>query len=285
MENSHASPGLLKQANSSALHRALREKGAATRAQLAAATGVSVTTVRALLEERLRDGEVERTGLSASSGGRRAAQYSLRRDKYYGAAVCITDGQAHGLLVDVHGEVVQAVPLKAGADGLQTPVLAFLDGLFAQRDIRSIGLGLPVWCGKAAFGMRIKKADCTVWRWSLLFRGCGHFAGELGLVPTADGRLLDECLNDPQDGREYTARVLEAAVWVCGILNPRYIALGGPALRRECIGPVNDGLSALLPGPMCPELLYTADIWGDYQIGMAWLTAEKIFHMVQIIKK
>lgn len=48
---------------------------------------------------------------------------------------------------------------------------------------------------------------------------------------------------------------------------------------------MNDGLSALLPGPMCPELLYTADIWGDYQIGMAWLTAEKIFHMVQIIKK
>ena len=79
MENSHASPGLLKQANSSALHRVLREKGAATRAQLAAAAGISVTTVRALLEEMLRDGEVECTGLSASSGGRRAAQYSLRR--------------------------------------------------------------------------------------------------------------------------------------------------------------------------------------------------------------
>lgn len=70
MENSHASPGLLKQANSSTLHRVLREKGAATRAQLAAAAGVSVTTVRALLEEMLRDGEVECTGLSASSGGR-----------------------------------------------------------------------------------------------------------------------------------------------------------------------------------------------------------------------
>ena len=58
MENSHASPGLLKQANSSALHRVLREKGAATRAQLAAATGVSVTTVRALLEEMLEKGSV-----------------------------------------------------------------------------------------------------------------------------------------------------------------------------------------------------------------------------------
>ena len=81
---------------------------------------------------------------------------------------------------------------------------------------------------------------------------------------------------------QYILQICETAfLWN----NPRYIALGGPALRRECIGPVNDGLSALLPGPMCPELLYTADIWGDYQIGMAWLTAEKIFHMVQIIKK
>ena len=61
--------------------------------------------------------------------------------------------------------------------------------------------------------------------------------------------------------------------------------VGGPALRRECIGPGNDRLRAMVPCPMCPELLYTAAIWGDYQIGMAWLTAEKIFHMVQIIKK
>lgn len=33
-----------------------------------------------------------------------------------------------------------------------------------------------------------------------VIRGCGHFAGELGLVPTADGRLLDECLNDRKTG-------------------------------------------------------------------------------------
>ncbi|MFQ7726271.1 MAG: hypothetical protein ACLRI7_07710 [Ruthenibacterium lactatiformans] len=56
------------------------------------------------------------------------------------------------------------------------------------------------------------------------------FCRGAGAGSTADGAL--DGLNDPQDGREYTARVLEAAVWVCGILNPRYIALGGPALRR-----------------------------------------------------
>ena len=45
---------------------------------------------------------MERTGLSASSGGRRAAQYSLRRDKYYGAAVCITDGPVSYTHLDVY---------------------------------------------------------------------------------------------------------------------------------------------------------------------------------------
>lgn len=118
-----------------------------------------------------------------------------------------------------------------------------------------------------------------------VIRGSRNFAGELGLVPQEGGKLLDDCMGEPMDEQRYIDRMVQTVGWVCGVLNPEYIALGGPALRKECIGPIGDGLSSLLPWPMQAELLYAPDVWGDYHEGMAHLTAEKMFDEVRLVKE
>lgn len=87
------------------------------------------------------------------------------------------------------------------------------------------------------------------------------------------------------DDKDYTDLMIRIISWICGILNPQYVVLGGPDLRTDCIGPISDGFSALLPKHMTAEILYSADMWHDYHDGMASLTAGKIFDDVQFIKE
>lgn len=118
-----------------------------------------------------------------------------------------------------------------------------------------------------------------------IIRGCHNFAGELGLIYMEDGRLLEEWMNGTEDDVQYTAAVTRMISWICGILNPRYIALGGPGVRRDCIGPVSDSLYSLLPRNMFAEILYSPDVLHDYQDGMAYLTAGRMFDDVQFTKE
>lgn len=344
-----ARPELLKQANLSLIRGVLKERGTATRAEIAESTGISSTTVRALLTEMLDSGEVESNGHDASSGGRKAERYRFRPDRYHGAAFCIRDDRADALVVNACGEIVETAPLAVpGRDvkGLEEAMSACLDGLLRRRDIRSIGIGMPgvvdaggVWI-KERRGeklLRYDLGDRLRSRYGLpvvmendinaiaigfgrcyerefpqarhedtnmaylyfepgcvgagflaggqILRGCRNFAGELGLVPLAGGRLLEEQMAGDMDDAAYIDTLIQVVGWVCGILNPEYIALGGPSLRKDCLGPIGDGLSSLLPHDMLAELLYAPDEWSDYHDGMAHLTAEKMFEAVRLVRE
>ena len=345
MDAPNAGPGLLRQANLSEIRSFLRERGTATRAEIAEGTRISTTTVRALLRELLEDGEMESVGRDASSGGRRAERYALRRDRYYGAAVCIAEGRMHGLLVDVFGQVVETSLLDAPEGAWTRPVFDFLDGVSARREIRAVGIGAPgvpdgdgflrkrareealyrVDIGRAVrerYGLPVvlendliattlgfgrcyarefpredpERANMAYLYFSggcvragflvggRIARGFNRFAGELGLVPMLDERPLDEWMAEPMDDARYAARVTHVVGWICGVLNPQYVALGGPGLRRDCVAAVGEGLSALLPGRMQAEILCADDRWHDYDDGMAYLTAERMTDRVRIVR-
>lgn len=118
-----------------------------------------------------------------------------------------------------------------------------------------------------------------------IIRGFHNFAGELGLIPADNGKLLDEFLAEPLNDKQYTQLIIKIIGWICGILNPQYVTLSGPGIRENCIASVNDLLSSLLPPHMAAEILYSPDMLHDYFEGMACLTSDKMFNDVLFIKE
>ena len=346
MDTLTARPRLLKQANLSQIRRVIKRRGTSTRAEIVGETQISSTTVRSLLAEMMENGEIESIGHDKSSGGRKAERYRFKPDKYYGAAICISGSDMHGLLVGICGEILETVRLEFTGSDYEPAICAFLDELMARKDIKSIGIGVPGIVEGGAFWQgtggsdelcRYDLGDRLAERYHIpvvmendlnataigfgrcyakefpresperanmaylhlektcvsagfivggrIVRGFRNFAGELGLIPMEDGRILDEWLMSALDDKDYTDLMIRIISWICGILNPQYVVLGGPDLRTDCIGPISDGFSALLPKHMTAEILYSADMWHDYHDGMASLTAGKIFDDVQFIKE
>lgn len=339
-------PRILKQANLSSIRRVIKTNKTATRSEIAAETKISFTTVRSLLTEMLLNGEIESIGFDESSGGRKAERYRFKPDRYYGIAFCITDNQIQSLLINVCGEIVETSHLELSDDHYEEAIISVLDRIVSQKDIKSIGIGVPG-VVKGGSYWRKNRHDTELHQVDLgitlankygipvilendlnaitigfnqcyqsefpseshenttlaylhfdkgcisagfiangkILRGYQNFAGELGLIPADHDKLLDECISESTDDPTFTNYVIQILAWICGILNPQYIALAGPDMRKNCIGPIGDGLSALLPNPMLAEIVYSPDVWHDYHNGMAYLTAGKMFDDIQLVKE
>lgn len=341
-----ARPQLLKQANLSLIRKAIKNRGTATRAEIAQETRISSTTVRSLLTEMMENGEIESIGYDESSGGRKAERYRFQPERYHAAVFCMTDDEVHYLLINVCGEIVEKDILEAVDGDMEGAIFACMDSLTARLDLRAIGLGVPgvveggrYWkkwptdedLRQMDLGERLSQryglpvvmendlkataigfgrcyrerypdedpehtnmaylsfdkgcASAAFLVGGKIVRGHSNFAGEISLVPMEDGSPRSCSLTDELADLEYAKKVAGILVWICGILNPQYIALGGPNLRERCIGLIGDALYASLPRNMCAEILHASDMWLDYHIGMAQLTAAKMFDEVQFIKE
>ncbi|MDV3428870.1 MAG: winged helix-turn-helix transcriptional regulator, partial [Bacillota bacterium] len=77
MDNLSGKPQVMKKVNSGLIKQILKDKGSATKAEISESTGISATTVRALLNQLIRSSEIVSLGFDESSGGRRAERYAL----------------------------------------------------------------------------------------------------------------------------------------------------------------------------------------------------------------
>lgn len=135
-------PQTLKQVNLSTVRKAIKEKASATRAEVVAATKISTTTVRSLLREMLENGEVIEAGHDDSSGGRRALRYALNKERFYGVALCLGKETTHYLLVNICGDICESGHIAAHGDDME-PIYSVLDRITREKEIRSIGIGVP----------------------------------------------------------------------------------------------------------------------------------------------
>lgn len=345
MDTITAKPNLLKKANLSLIRKVIKSRTTATRAEIVNETHMSTTTVRSLLSEMQQNGEIESIGYDESSGGRKAARYRFKLDRYYCAAFCITGKQAYGLLVDIYGEIIETTELEVSNEDFETAIISYLDQILEDKEIKSIGIGVPGIVENGSYLTQNKQGELYKINLGLsleqryhipvflendlnataigfgrcylkefpdetpentnmaylyfeydcisagfisggkVIRGCNNYAGELGLLPIDNDKTLCEHIAEPMDNIKYTNMAIQIICWICGILNPQYVALGGPALRKELIGPIGDGLSTLLPNHMLAEILYAPDVWHDYHDGMAYLTAGKMFDEIQFVKE
>ena len=141
--NLTARPQILKQVNMSSIRNALKSSRTATRAEIAHKTMISPTTVRSLLTEMQRNGEIESIGYAESSGGRKAERYRFKSDRFFSASFCVTEDTVHYLIVDIYGNILEAGSLGKLDVDTREPIVSFLDELLTQKEIKSIGLGVP----------------------------------------------------------------------------------------------------------------------------------------------
>lgn len=142
MPNINGIPNALKQVNLTAVRRAIREKGSATRAEIVQATGISVTTVRTLLTEMQNDNEIYASGCDESAGGRKAVRYQLNKLLFFGVVFCLDCENIRYLTVNICGEILEKGSFAAGND-IPGTVCSFLDRLTEKMEIRAIGIGVP----------------------------------------------------------------------------------------------------------------------------------------------
>lgn len=139
MKEVAAKPALLRQMNLSLICRTLLELGSATRAEIAARTSISVTTVRVLLDELARNGTVTALEPGKSSGGRRAMRYALR--PYPFLSLYLDERHLAWRVAGLAGEIFAEDDTEIPPD--DAGLLQFIRDIQSQWNIQAVGVGVP----------------------------------------------------------------------------------------------------------------------------------------------
>lgn len=135
-------PHALKQVNLSAVRKAIKERASATRAEIVEATKISTTTVRKLLTEMQENNEIVESGFDESIGGRRAVRYEFKKNRFFGAALCLAGESVRYFIVNLCGEIQKSGTYPISGD-VSESICALLEQLTATAEIKAVGIGVP----------------------------------------------------------------------------------------------------------------------------------------------
>ncbi|MCZ8520839.1 ROK family transcriptional regulator [Paenibacillus caseinilyticus] len=129
------------------VRRVLKEKGQATKRELAQATGLSAVTVGTLLQDLTERGEVQEAERVSSGGGRPAQLYAYNPD--YALALILFpyetkgDTRIRSTVVNLSGKTISETDARTEKVDVQTFETLIDVALAAYPAIGAIGFGLP----------------------------------------------------------------------------------------------------------------------------------------------
>ncbi|SDS51452.1 ROK family transcriptional regulator [Actinoplanes derwentensis] len=132
--------------NRTAVLDTLEQRGPLTRTALREHTGLSPATVDRLCSALLDEGLIERSGVTASQGGRPSTLFRFAGERRVIVAAAIAADGPRGMLVGVDGSIVERAVRPADGDQLDSALdlIAHLLGRAAATGRSSLGVALSV---------------------------------------------------------------------------------------------------------------------------------------------
>jgi predicted NBD/HSP70 family sugar kinase len=144
MNNISGRPQAMKEINCTLIKKALKRMTTATRAEISEATGISPTTVRALLDELIESSEVVRFGLDKSTGGRRAERYALNLKESLILAFYIRDKYINYAISNPLGEIMEEKSIEINDENYSENIEKIINIVLQNNNyIKAIGISVP----------------------------------------------------------------------------------------------------------------------------------------------
>ena len=183
-----------------------------SRAELARLTGLTRTSISALVADLIRDGLVEETGRGKSTGGKAPIMLRLRPQSRHAIGLDLGAAAFSGALVDLRGGVVRSAQVDLdGRDGAEAVEILYelIEGLIRRSGkdaVLGVGIGTP--------GLVDSRAGVVRWAVNLDWADLplGHMVSERFGVPVvvandtqaaavAESTLIQSVAAEPDRGQ------------------------------------------------------------------------------------
>lgn len=137
-------PALIKEVNIGLIKEALEKLGKATRVELAAVTGISQPTVNLLVSRLTEEGVVVNTGMSKTTGGRKAEVFILNRKRFGIVTVIVKEESFFYTVVDMELQEMTRGEIKMAGQNRTKQLFDLLEKVIKANSFAgAIALGVP----------------------------------------------------------------------------------------------------------------------------------------------
>lgn len=135
-------PENMKKVNVNLIYKAFAELNSATRLEISEKTQISLTTIKALLDELLEENQILETQLDESNGGRRAQRYTLNHNNNLILSLYFENDRLVYQVSNLNNHILEKGEQKFNIMNV-LKFLRFIENCLIRFNICAIGIGVP----------------------------------------------------------------------------------------------------------------------------------------------